>query len=155
MSIDAKIENLEIRLQRLERRSKWWKRTAVSASILAVTIALMNPRAYSQREAPQQTDTASGVPSDAKNVSATYTNFFRATGTPEELVLDFGLNMQQKTATVPEPVKINNRIVMNFYTAKRLLNALKWAVDRYEKSFGEIETDFKKRMIAKPPADKQ
>ena len=87
------------------------------------------------------------IPVDASNLAAAYANFFRVTGTPEELVLDFGLNTQQMTAGgSPEAVKLNQRLVMSFYTAKRLLNALQWAVSRYEGNFGVLETDFQKRL---------
>src|SRR3954462_16005201 len=87
------------------------------------------------------------IPVDAGEMTAAYANFFRVTGTPEELVLDFGLNTQQMTpAGSPEAVRLNQRLVMSFYTAKRLLNALQWAVSRYEGNFGVLETDFQKRL---------
>ncbi len=91
------------------------------------------------------------IPVDADNLVATYANFFRVTGTPEELVLDFGLNTQQVNASgQPEAVKLTQRLTMSFYTAKRLLNALQWAVSRYETNFGVLETDFQKRMRTPP-----
>src|SRR5437588_4764736 len=86
------------------------------------------------------------VPVESTGLSADYANFFRVTGTPEELVLDFGLNTQQMTTTGPEAVKLSHRLVLSFYTAKRLLGALQWAVNRYENNFGVLETDFQKRM---------
>ena len=86
------------------------------------------------------------IPVDASNLAAAYANFFRVTGTPEELVLDFGLNTQQMTQTGPEAVRLSHRLVLSFYTAKRLLGALQWAVNRYENNFGVLETDFQKRI---------
>lgn len=94
------------------------------------------------------------IPVDVEHMTSTYANFFRVTGTPEEIVLDFGLNTQQLTAAgTPEAVKLNQRLTMSFYTAKRLLNALQWAVSRYESNFGVLETDFQKRMrpTLRPP----
>ena len=94
-----------------------------------------------QQQAPVQ------IPVDVEHMVSTYANFFRVTGTPEELVLDFGLNTQQVTPTgTPESVRLTQRLVMSFYTAKRLLNALQWAVSRYEGNFGVLETDFNKRL---------
>jgi hypothetical protein len=91
------------------------------------------------------------IPVDIEHMVSTYANFFRVTGTPEELVLDFGLNTQQTTpAGTPEPVRLNQRLVLSFYTAKRLLNALQWAVSRYEGNFGVLETDFQKRIRSQP-----
>ena|SRR5437868_11178409 len=94
-----------------------------------------------QQQAPVQ------IPVDIEHMVSTYANFFRVTGTPEELVLDFGLNTQQVTPSgTPEAVRLTQRLVMSFYTAKRLLNALQWAVSRYEGNFGVLETDFQKRL---------
>src|SRR5437763_277222 len=87
------------------------------------------------------------IPVDSEHMVSTYFNFFRVTGTPEELILDVGLNTQQVTPTgALEAVKLNQRLSMSFYTAKRLLNALQWAVSRYEGNFGVLETDFQRRM---------
>ena len=86
------------------------------------------------------------IPVDPSGLAATYANFFRVTGTPEELVLDFGLNTQQMTPAGPEAVKLSHKLVLSFWTAKRLLGALQWAVNRYENNFGVLETDFQKRV---------
>lgn len=74
-----------------------------------------------------------------------YTNFARVTGSPEELVLDFGLNTQPFSPN-PVPVKVSERLVMNYYTAKRLWAALGMAIQRHEQAFGVLETDIGKRI---------
>jgi Protein of unknown function (DUF3467) len=100
--------------------------------------------------APQQQQPVQ-IPVDIEHMVSTYANFFRVTGTPEELVLDFGLNTQQVTPSgTPESVRLTQRLVLSFYTAKRLLNALQWAVSRYEGNFGVLETDFQKRIRSQP-----
>src|SRR5436853_6302828 len=82
---------------------------------------------------------------DAAALSTIYTNFCRVNVTPEELVLDFGLNpILQPTTT--EPIKLTHRVVMNFYTAKRLLNALYGVVTQHENVYGPLELDFQKRV---------
>lgn len=102
-------------------------------------------QAAPQQQAPVQ------IPVDIEHMVSTYANFFRVTGTPEELVLDFGLNTQQVTpAGTPEAVRLTQRLTMSFYTAKRLLKALEWAVSRYEGNFGVLETDFQKRIRPQP-----
>ena len=102
-------------------------------------------------QAGQQAQQPVQIPVDVGQMVSTYANFFRVTGTPEELVLDFGLNTQQVGPTgAPEAVKLNQRLVMSFYTAKRLLSALQWAVSRYEGNFGVLETDFQKRLRQQP-----
>lgn len=80
---------------------------------------------------------------ESKTVSH-YANFCRVTGTPEELIVDFGLNAQPLGST-DRPVQINQRAVMNYYTAKRLLHAINVAVRRHEEAFGELELDIAKR----------
>jgi hypothetical protein len=107
-------------------------------------VPLGNPGDGGQQPAQQAQQIQ--IPVDAADMASAYANFFRVTGTPEELVLDFGLNTQQMTATGPEAVKLTHRLVMSFYTAKRLLGALQWAVNRFETNFGVLETDFQKRM---------
>lgn len=88
-------------------------------------------------------------PVDLANLSTVYANFARVTGTPEELVLDFGLNTQI-TPTPSEPVRLNHRIVINYFTAKRLLMALGMAVQQHEGVYGVLETDIQKRVRQQP-----
>ena len=87
---------------------------------------------------------------DESRAQCDYANFCRVTGSPEELIVDFGLNAQPMGSN-DKPVEITNRIVLNFYTAKRLLHALHVSVQRHEEVFGNIETDIQKRV--KTPAE--
>lgn len=82
---------------------------------------------------------------DAK-LSTAYANFCRVTGTPEELIIDFGLNTQPLGANAA-PVDATNRVVMNYFTAKRLLQAIGASVARHEAAFGALEVDFTKRVV--------
>lgn len=83
---------------------------------------------------------------DDSKLHAMYANFCRVTGTPEELIIDFGLN-PQPFGVPTEPVVVNQRIVTNFYTAKRMLHALQLTVQRHEQAFGVLETDVQKRVV--------
>ncbi len=82
---------------------------------------------------------------DDKNAISSYANFCRVTGSPEELIVDFGLN-SQPMGVPTEPIIIKQRIIVNFYTAKRLLAALHMSVQRHEAAFGVLETDVQKRL---------
>ncbi len=82
---------------------------------------------------------------DDSQASASYANFCRVTGTPEELIIDFGLN-NQPFGTPTAPIKLNQRLVVNFYTAKRLLAALQMSIQRHEQAFGVLETDVRLRV---------
>ena len=75
-----------------------------------------------------------------------YANFARVSGLPEEMVLDFGLNPQPAGAA-PSPVKISQRLVVNYFTAKRLWMALGAFLQRHEQAFGEVQIDINKRVI--------
>ncbi|MBI1345937.1 DUF3467 domain-containing protein [bacterium] len=77
-----------------------------------------------------------------------YANFCRVSSTPEELVLDFGLN-PQPFGQGAVPVKVSQRLVVNFYTAKRMAMALGVALQRHEQAFGTIEIDIQKRAAGK------
>ena len=79
------------------------------------------------------------------NADANYANFCRVTGSPEELIVDFGLN-PQPVGVPKDPIHVNQRVIMNFYTAKRLLAALQMSVQRHEAVFGVLETDIQKRL---------
>ena len=76
---------------------------------------------------------------------ASYANFCRVTGSPEELIVDFGLN-PQPIGVPKDPIHVKQRIIVNFYTAKRLLAALQMSVARHEAVFGVLETDINKRV---------
>ncbi len=80
-----------------------------------------------------------------KDSVCSYANFCRVTGTPEELILDFGLNAQPY-GIPSEPVEVKQRIVLNYFTAKRTLQALSLSVQRHEQAFGVLETDVQKRV---------
>jgi hypothetical protein len=82
---------------------------------------------------------------DDSKCTPLYSNFCRVTGTPEELIVDFGLN--PRPFDVPtEAIGVTQRIVMNFYTAKRMLHALMMTIQRHEATFGVLETDVQRRV---------
>ena len=100
------------------------------------------PVAETKPAVPQQ---GQQVQVDDHNVHAVYANFCRVTGSPEELIVDFGLN-PQPVGVPKEPIKVTQRVVVNYYTAKRLLLALNMSVQRHESIFGVLETDIQKRL---------
>jgi hypothetical protein len=84
-----------------------------------------------------------------KAAHSAYSNFARVTATPEEVIIDFGLNpnpfMQGK-----QEVVVTQRLIMNFYTAKRLLSALGMTLQRHEATFGSVELDVRRRAQLLP-----
>jgi hypothetical protein len=96
---------------------------------------------------PQRQQAAQPVQVQVKDdhAIACYANFCRVTGSPEELIVDFGLN-PQPVGVPKDPIHVNQRVIMNFFTAKRLLAALQMSVQRHESVFGVLETDIQKRL---------
>ncbi|MCK4623808.1 MAG: DUF3467 domain-containing protein [Phycisphaerae bacterium] len=86
---------------------------------------------------------------DERNMRTSYANAFRTNGTAEEVMLDFGLNLvnpatQQQDQ--PEIIfQVNDRVIMNYYSAKRLAITLSQLIRRHEDQFGELEMDVAKR----------
>ena len=114
------------------------------------------PRSQEAQSPQTETPAAAGGAGQAQRVQVedkdalcSYANFCRVTGTPEELIIDFGLN-SQPFGVPTEPVRVTQRIVTNYYTAKRMLHALHLSVQRHEQAFGALETDVQKRVVGKP-----
>lgn len=97
-------------------------------------------RGAQQQQVQQQT-----VRVDDADATPLYANFCRVSSTPEELILDLGLN-PNPLGPGQTTVKVTQRIILNHYTAKRLLAALSMALQRHEQTFGVLETDIMKRI---------
>ncbi|HAC90755.1 MAG TPA: DUF3467 domain-containing protein [Planctomycetaceae bacterium] len=111
----------------------------------SITPPAADPVAQQQQAQPVQVNV------DDSHVSASYANFCRVTGSPEELIIDFGLN-PQPVGVPKDPIQVSQRVVLNFYTAKRLLAALQMSIQRHEAVFGVLETDIQKRLRIQQPS---
>jgi len=96
------------------------------------------------QQQPQQPVQQTEIVVDDSQAHAAYANFARVTATPEEVIVDFALN-PQPFATGRQDLKVSQRLIMNFYTAKRLLGALQTTIQRHEGAFGAIELDVRRR----------
>ena len=110
-----------------------------------------DPAASQQPAEPNVPIARQQVEVDTSKAECSYVNFCRVTGTPEELIIDFGLNAQP-FGVPTEPVEVKQRIVTNYFTAKRMLQALHMSVQRHEQAFGVLETDVQKRVIGRAVA---
>ncbi|NIA06443.1 MAG: DUF3467 domain-containing protein [Actinobacteria bacterium] len=93
---------------------------------------------------------------DERNMRTSYANAFRTNGTAEEVMLDFGLNLVAPAAQQPaggqgqqqQPeiiFNVSDRVILNYYSAKRLAITLSQLIRRHEDQFGELEMDVAKR----------
>ncbi|MHC4982575.1 MAG: DUF3467 domain-containing protein [Planctomycetota bacterium] len=86
---------------------------------------------------------------DERNMRTSYANGFRTNSMTDEVLIDFGLNL---VMPVPEQqgqgevvFHVSDRIILNYYSAKRLAIALSQIIRRHEEQFGELELDIAKR----------
>ena len=79
---------------------------------------------------------------DESKMHTTYANTIRTSTTPEEVVLDFGINMPMPGGPESQPTMIfsvGSRVVMNWAGIKRLAINLGQVVRQYEERNGEIQ----------------
>src|SRR5205085_1876302 len=84
-----------------------------------------------------------------KNANIAYSNFARVTSTAEEVIIDFCLNANP-FGTGHQELVVSQRLIMNFYTAKRLFSAMGMTLQRHEQTFGPIELDVRRRVQQTP-----
>lgn len=117
---------------------------AGAAPINTAPVHAAQPKPAPQPQARPAAATSRPPKIDESKLSTVYANFCRVTGTPEELVVDFGLNTQPLGEN-GDVIAVTERVVMNYFTAKRLLQALGMSVARHEQVFGPLETNVLKR----------
>ena len=91
---------------------------------------------------------------DQRDMNVTYANSFRPVPSTEEFTLDFGINQtfpinDDSQANAEIVFGVESRIVMNYYTAKRLALSLNEVVGKYEEQFGELKLNANARRIKK------
>ena len=104
------------------------------------------PQGQPQGQQQQRTE----IVLDDKQAHAAYANFARVTATPEEVIIDFALNPNPFMAGRQEVI-VSQRLIMNFFTAKRLFGALLQTLQRHEQTFGQIELDVRRRAQPQVP----
>ena len=86
---------------------------------------------------------------DQRDLKTSYANAFNTHGLINEVILDFGLNMPVPPQPDQQPeimLQITDRIILNYYSVKRLALTLGQLVRRHEERFGELELDDNKRV---------
>ena len=78
---------------------------------------------------------------DEREMRTIYSNFFRMF-TTEELVLEFCFNMPNPNPAAAGKqqvlIKVLDRVIVSYPTAKRLANSLTQLIKRYEQQYGEV-----------------
>jgi hypothetical protein len=112
------------------------------------------PPSAPQNPPPDQTSQQQvRVRFDEREMKTAYANAFRTNGTDDEVILDLGMNFvlppAEKDAQPEIAFKVTDRIVMNYYSAKRLAIMLSQVIRRHEEQFGTLELDANKRRTGK------
>ena len=81
-----------------------------------------------------------------------YSTTVRVWGSSEEINLDFAGPIRPGTQPRTARLKIDQRVVLNPWAAKRLAVALGQAVGRFEAAYGVLELDERKRRVGGAPA---
>jgi hypothetical protein len=107
-----------------------------------------------QQAAPQGQQGQQGqqiqVPIDDSELENLYVNFSRVSGNADEVLIDVGFHSQVMNGTVPEPVNLSHRLIMNYASAKKLAEVLRLIIARHEQAFGVVETDVNRRLRQRP-----
>lgn len=98
-----------------------------------------------------ETASASAQPKITPPETAAYANACRIFATPNEVVLDFAMNLNAFGPLVDEEARIVSRVVTSYDGAKRLWAHLTQTLQAYEQKYGPIELDIAKRL-KKPDA---
>lgn len=76
---------------------------------------------------------------DASNITTSYANVCNVNSTQEEMVFFMGVNDIWDAELGELTIKLENRVVMSPFAAKRLLLILNSVIEGYENSFGELK----------------
>jgi hypothetical protein len=85
------------------------------------------------------------------DIRSAYANLFKVSAVREEVVLLFG--ERQSLDKDEKEVRLTNRILLNPFTAKRLLTALQSAIQKYESTYGPVDekVSIQNRQRTVPP----
>ena len=89
---------------------------------------------------------------DITGMQTSYANVCRIAQTPNEVIVDFGLNPNFFGNILDEPLKLENRVILSHDAAKRLCIHLTATIQNYEARYGPIELDVTKRIKGGAPA---
>lgn len=78
---------------------------------------------------------------DDSRMTSSYANVCNVASTREEVVLMFGTNQSWQPAHGEIGVRLDHRVILSPFAAKRLARALAGVVEQYEARFGKLDSD--------------
>jgi len=105
-------------------------------------------RAAADVSPPAASNTLGHVGVKDGNARQVYANVERVSLGPqaEEFTVDLGTLSKEEAHPDDYTMDVSTRVFLSVYEAKKLSMTLRQAIDRYEKQFGTIEIDPRKRM---------
>lgn len=119
----------------------------VSKDFGSETIEGISSAASAQQPGQQQLQ----IQIDDTGVESVYSKTANVWGSAEELFIDF-CGPIRPTGPKSASMKVYSRVALSPFAAKRLKMMLEQALDGYEKTYGPLELDERKRRIAQPEA---
>ncbi len=83
---------------------------------------------------------------DESQVQTFYASTSRLWGSAEEIVVDFSQGVRPTNQQNVARLKIDSRVIMSPWAAKRLAIALGQTIQRYEQNYGPLEIDPRRRQ---------
>lgn len=111
------------------------------------TTAGVTPETVTHAEPPQ-----AQLRIEDSTAVTTYSTTAQIAGSAEEIILGFSQGVRPTNQPNVAVLKIDTRVILSPYAAKRLALALGQTVQRYEQAYGVIEIDPRKRLRAQPTA---
>jgi hypothetical protein len=100
--------------------------------------------------APDQPQTQIRI--DDAGAPTYYSTTAQIGATAEEIILNFSQGIRPTGQANVATLKIDSRVILSPYAAKRLALALGQTVQRYEQEYGTVEIDPRKRSRTRPAA---
>lgn len=106
------------------------------------------------KQAEEQTGQQVRLRLDQRNMTTSYANAFRTNATADEVILDIGLNQvipaqpgaDGKAGQAEILFDVSDRLILNYYTTKRLAITLGQIVRKHEDQFGELKLNVADRV---------
>jgi hypothetical protein len=96
----------------------------------------MNEQTQASQPNPHSAPAVPAVQFETRGAVPVYANVFQASGSAEEIVLDFGLFDQRKAEGNPVAIPVSQRLVLSYPTARRLADFLNALLRRHDENPG-------------------
>lgn len=105
---------------------------------------------------PRPQPTSKPVPTlDLHALTTTYSNYFRASGSADEVILDFGVDGHHHNANGPEPIQLLQRVALSWSNAQQLLLALQQLIQQRRHTQAGNPSDHTNRPPHPPSSGQQ